>query len=75
MLRNRSKVLAEEYASVSAKYNFMVNNYDVDSNLKKISIDDLKNLTQTNSLVNDSILNFANKVGTFKKHNVKNLFE
>ena len=75
MLINRSKVLGEEYASVSAKYNFMVKNYDVDSNLKKISIDDLKNLTQTNSLVNDSILNFANKVGTFKKKNVKNLFE
>ncbi len=52
-----------------------MSNYDYTSNLKKISIDDLKNLTQTNSLVNDSILNFASKLGSFKNKNLQNLFE
>jgi hypothetical protein len=67
--------LAEEYASTNEKYNYIVNNYDFTTNIKKISIEDLKNLTQTNTLVNDSILNFVSKVGTFKKQNVQNLFD
>ncbi len=67
--------MAEEYASTNEKYNYIVNNYDFTTNIKKISIEDLKNLTQTNTLVNDSILNFVSKVGTFKKQNVQNLFD
>ncbi len=75
LLRNRYKILVEEYSSVNSKYNFIVNNSDYTSNLKKISMEDLKNLTQTNTLVNDSILNFVTKVGSFKKQNLQNLFE
>jgi hypothetical protein len=67
--------LAEEYASTNEKYNYIVNNYDFTTNIKKISMEDLKNLTQTNTLVNDSILNFVSKVGTFKKQNVQNIFD
>ncbi len=67
--------MAEEYASTNEKYNYIVNNYDFTTNIKKISMEDLKNLTQTNTLVNDSILNFVSKVGTFKKQNVQNIFD
>ena len=35
-------------------------------------MDDLKTLTQTNTMVNNSILNFVSKVGSFKKENLKN---
>jgi hypothetical protein len=38
-------------------------------------MEDLRNLTQTNTLVNDSILTFVNKVGTFKNKNVQNMFD
>ena len=67
--------MAEEYASTNEKYNYIVNNYDFTTNIKKISMEDLKNLTQTNTLVNESILNFVSKVGTFKKQNVQNMFD
>lgn len=67
--------MTEEYASTNEKYNYIVNNYDFTTNIKKISMEDLKNLTQTNTLVNDSILNFVSKVGTFKKQNVQNIFD
>ena len=36
-------------------------------------MEDLKNLTQTNNLVNSTINNFVDKVGTFKKQNIQNL--
>jgi hypothetical protein len=75
LLRNRNKLLAEEYAAIQQKYNFIMNNYDFTTNLKKISIDDLKNLTQTNTMVNNSILNFVNKVGSFKQENLKNMYD
>ncbi len=75
LLRNRNKLLSEEYAAIQQKYNFIINNYDFTTNLKKISMDDLKNLTQTNTMVNNSILNFVNKVGSFKQENLKNLYD
>ena len=73
LIRNRHKLLAEEYAAVSSKYDFITKNYDYTTNLKKISMEDLKNLTQTNNLVNSTINNFVDKVGTFKKQNIQNL--
>jgi len=72
-LKHRNKLLAEEHAATMSKYNHILNNFDYTSNLKKISIDELKTLTQTNNLVNESIGNFVNKVGAFKKLNVKSL--
>jgi hypothetical protein len=38
-------------------------------------MEDLKYLTQTNTLVNDSILNFVAKLGSFKQQNIMNLLE
>ncbi len=38
-------------------------------------MDDLKNLTQTNTMVNNSILSFVSKVGSFKQENLKNMYE
>lgn len=35
----------------------------------------MRNLTQTNNLVNDSILNLLGKVGSFKKQNIQSLIE
>lgn len=64
--RNRNKILAEEHASIISKLNYMSNNYDTQSNIQKISMEDMKVLTQTNQLVNDSINNFVTKVGGFK---------
>ena len=75
LLRNRYKGLLEEYSSVTSKYNFIAQNYDYTSNLKKISLEDMRNLTQTNNLVNDSILNLLGKVGSFKKQNIQSLIE
>ena len=57
------------------KYNFISENYDYTSNLKKLSLDDMKNLTQTNTLVNDTILNLIGKVGNFKKQNIQTLIQ
>lgn len=64
----------EEYASIAAKYNFVVQNYDYTSNLKKISIEDLKMIKETNKLVNQSIKSFSEKVDSYKKQNLQNLY-
>ena len=36
-------------------------------------MEDLKNLAQSNTLVNTTIDNFVDKVGTFKRNNVQSL--
>ena len=73
LLKNRNKLLLEENAGVNSKYEFIIKNYDFTTNLKKISMEDLKNLAQSNSLVNNTIDNFVDKVGTFKRNNVQRL--
>ena len=73
LLRNRNKLLHEENAAVTSKFDFITKNYDFTTNLKKISMEDLKNLAQSNTLVNNTIDNFVDKVGTFKKNNVQSL--
>ena len=54
-------------------FDFIKDNYDYTTNLKRISMDDLKNLAQSNTLVNATIDNFVDKVGTFKQNNVQSL--
>ena len=56
-----------------SKYDFITKNYDFTTNLKKISMEDLKNLAQSNTIVNSTIDNFVDKVGTFKRNNVQSL--
>ena len=73
LLKNRNKLLQEENAAITSKFDFITNNYDFTTNLKKISMEDLKNLAQSNTLVNTTIDNFVDKVGTFKKNNVQSL--
>jgi DNA repair exonuclease SbcCD ATPase subunit len=73
LIRNRNKLLAEEYSALQSKYDFIKANYDYTTNLKKIKVDDLKNLTQTNNLVNSTIDTFVDKIGSFKKANIQNL--
>ena len=73
LLKNRNKLLQEENAAITSKYDFITKNYDFTTNLKKISMEDLKNLAQSNSLVNNTIDNFVDKVGTFKRNNVQSL--
>ena len=74
-LKSRNKLLSEQFASTFSKFNYITQNYDFTSNLKKISMDDMKSLTQTNNLVNESIGNFVTKIGSFKKQNLKNVFD
>ena len=73
LLRNRNKLLNEENDAVNSKYDFITHNYDYTSNLKRISMEDLKRLEQINTLVNNTIGNFVEKVGTFKNNNVQDL--
>ena len=73
LLRNRNKLLQEENAAIISKFDFITKNYDFTTNLKKISMEDLKNLAQSNTLVNTTIDNFVDKVGTFKRNNVQSL--
>ena len=73
LLKNRNKLLHEENAAVTSKYEFITKNYDFTTNLKKISMEDLKNLAQSNNLVNSTIDTFVDKVGTFKRNNVQSL--
>ena len=73
LLRNRNKLLQEENAAITSKFDFITKNYDFTTNLKKISMEDLKNLAQSNTLVNNTIDNFVDKVGTFKRNNVQSL--
>lgn len=75
LIKNRYKALLEEFSQVNSKYNFITQNYDYTTNLKKLSLDDMRNLTQTNNLVNDTIMNFVGKVGNFKKQNIQSLIE
>ena len=72
LLKNRNKLLHEENNAIMSKYDFITNNYDYTTNLKKISMDDLKNLEQSNTLVNNTIGNFVDKVGAFKRNNIQN---
>ena len=73
LLRNRHKLLQEENAAITSKFDFITKNYDFTTNLKKISMEDLKNLAQSNTLVNTTIDNFVDKVGTFKRNKVQSL--
>ena len=73
LLRNRNKILNEEHDALNSKYEFITNNYDYTTNLKRISMEDLKNLEQSNTLVNNTIGTFVDKVGAFKKNNIQNL--
>ena len=73
LLKNRNKLLQEENAAVTSKYEFITKNYDFTTNLKKISMEDLKNLAQSNTLVNNTIDTFVDKVGAFKRNNVQSL--
>ena len=73
LLKNRNKLLQEENAAITSKFDFITNNYDFTTNLKKISMEDLKNLAQSNNLVNSTIDTFVDKVGTFKRNNVQSL--
>ncbi len=73
LLKNRNKLLQEENAAVTSKYEFITKNYDFTTNLKKISMEDLKNLAQSNTLVNTTIDTFVDKVGAFKRNNVQSL--
>ena len=73
LLKNRNKLLQEENAAVTSKYDFITKNYDFTTNLKKISMEDLKNLAQSNNLVNSTIDTFVDKVGAFKRSNVQSL--
>ena len=73
LLKNRNKLLLEENAAVTSKYEFITKNYDFTTNLKRISMEDLKNLEQSNTLVNKTIDNFVDKVGTFKRNNIQSL--
>ena len=36
-------------------------------------MEDLKNLAETNNMVNGTIDNFVDKIGNFKKQNIKNI--
>ena len=65
--------MQEENAAVTSKYEFITKNYDFTTNLKKISMEDLKNLAQSNILVNNTIDTFVDKVGQFKRNNVQTL--
>ena len=73
LLKNRNKLLNEENSAITSKYDFITKNYDFTTNLKRISMEDLKNLAQSNTLVNATIDNFVDKVGTFKNNNVQSL--
>ena len=73
LLKNRNKLLQEENSAITSKYDFITKNYDFTTNLKKISMEDLKNLAQSNNLVNTTIDTFVDKVGTFKRNNVQSL--
>ena len=76
MLKNRNKLLSEEHASLSSKLEYVLKNFDTSSSLKKISMDDMRVLTQTNNLVNESVNHFVNKVGAFKSNQIpKNILE
>lgn len=75
LLKNRNKLQLEEFTGTQSKYNYIVQNNDYTSNLKKISMEDLKNVSTTNNLVNDSIATFVNKIGSFKKQNIKSFLD
>lgn len=66
IIKNRNKLLSEEHSSITSKLEFIMKNFDTSSSLKKISMEDMNVLTQTNTLVNDSINAFVSKVGAFK---------
>ena len=73
LLKNRNKILQEENSAITSKFDFITKNYDFTTNLKKISMEDLKNLAQSNNLVNSTIDTFVDKVGSFKRNNVQSL--
>ena len=73
LLKNRNKLLKEEDASTTSKFDFITKNYDYTTNLKKISMETLKNLTQSNNLINSTIDTFVDKVGAFKRSNIQSL--
>ena len=73
LLKNKNKYLQGENAAFTSKYDYITKNYDFTTNLKRISMEDLKNLAQSNNLVNNTIDTFVDKIGTFKNKNIQNL--
>ena len=74
-LKEKNKILFEEHSALQSKYNYISTNFDFTSNIKKINIDELRSVTQTNTLVNESIAQLSTKLSSFKKQNNSNLFD
>lgn len=72
-LRHRNKQLAEEHSALAATYEYILANYDVSSNIKRINLDDIKSVSESNNVVNRSISNMVDKLADFKKKNAKQL--
>ena len=73
--KNRNKILLGESAAVNSEYKFIDEKYDFTTNLKRISMEDLKNLAQSNNLVNSTIDTFMDKVGAFKQSNIDKMLK
>jgi hemoglobin-like flavoprotein len=73
-LKQKNKILLEEHSGLVTKHNYTTNNSDFTSNLKKLNMEELKQVTQTNSLVNDSIAKFSTKISSFKKLTNSDIF-
>ena len=73
LIKNRNKLLKEENSAITSKLEFITKNYDFTTNLKRISMEDLKNLAQSNNIINSTIDTFVDKIGSFKRSNVQSL--
>jgi chromosome segregation ATPase len=73
--KNRNKILLGESAAINSEYKFIDEKYDFTTNLKRISMEDLKNLEQSNNMVNSTIETFMDKVGTFKQSNIEKMLK
>lgn len=65
-VENKYRRLAKTNVSLKAKLEFLLHNFDFSTNVKTLNIEDFRNLISSNDLVNQSIVQFVEKLSKNK---------
>ena len=65
-VENKYRRLAKTNVSLKAKLEFLLHNFDYSTNVKTLNIDDFRNLVSSNDMVNQSVIQFIDKLAVRK---------
>ena len=70
-VEDRYRRLSQENGALTAKMMFLKEKLDFKSNVKKLNIEDFRQLVMSNSMVNESIASFLEKLNVIKTETMK----